>query len=121
MSNLVERLRTRAAWWDRLLTFIIDARDKAHGTPRFAEFNSVAHGVRGRDPVEEDAADEITRLTAENLKMEDACNRSGAEMLELGMKNQALTARVAELEGENKNLKLMVDVLRKALKEDTNG
>lgn len=33
---------------------------------------------------------------------------------------EALTARVAELEGENKNLKLMVDVLRKELAESPN-
>jgi chromosome segregation ATPase len=94
------------------------------------------------------AADEITLLTAERDEWKARCasldasykttfderkalfasrDYLTARVKELGAMlrtasdmNEVYEGRLQELEGENKNLKLMVDVLRKALKENPN-
>lgn len=62
MTGIVERLQARSAWWGRLLDYVIAHRDKAKGYKNFTPLNGVAHGIRGRDPVEEAAAAAISRL-----------------------------------------------------------
>lgn len=71
MSDIVERLKARAAWWDKLHDYVVAKRDEARGTEWFGRFNAMAHSVRGRVPVEDEAADEITRLRAEIDELRD--------------------------------------------------
>ena len=75
MSEIVERLKARAAWWNKVDDYIIEKRHEARGTEWFGRFNAIAHSVRGRVPVEEEAADHIEAQDARIERLENALKR----------------------------------------------
>jgi hypothetical protein len=70
MADIVERLKQREPWWGKLHDYVIAKRGEAIGTEWFGRFNAIAHSIRGRLPVEDEAADTITTLRARVAQLE---------------------------------------------------
>ena len=84
MSDLAERLRREEARMHKLHEYAIALRDKHSGQPAFTAFNDMQHGIAGRDPVLEPAADALDqrdRVIGELVEALDHCNKDVAALL----------------------------------------